>query len=140
MRAAHIIPQYVETIPTSLQDGVLYISRKYSTAVHRCCCGCGTKIVTPLKPTDWTLTATTEGLVTMHPSIGNWNHPCQAHYLIQRNRVVWASEMTKRQIQLGREFNQVAKNMYYGKPNEGSHGTAVSPRHVAPSESLWRGS
>jgi hypothetical protein len=41
-------PEHVEFIPKALEDGVLYISTKYRTASHRCCCGCGTKIVTPL--------------------------------------------------------------------------------------------
>lgn len=114
MKRTSMTPQFVEFIPSSLEEGVLYISRKYATAAHKCCCGCNTKIVTPLKPTDWTLTETSEG-VTLHPSIGNWNHPCQSHYFIRRNQVVWAKKMARQDIQHGRALNQAAKDVYYGE-------------------------
>ena len=47
--------EFVEAIPDQLQEGVLYISIPYATALHRCLCGCGAEIVTPLSPTDWEL-------------------------------------------------------------------------------------
>ena len=47
---------YVEFIPRELNEGVLYISKQFKTASHLCCCGCGTKIVTPLRPTEYSLT------------------------------------------------------------------------------------
>jgi len=28
---------------------------EYATAVHKCACGCGKEVVTPLSPTDWKL-------------------------------------------------------------------------------------
>lgn len=112
MKISIIMPEYVELLPPELQDGKLYISKKYGTAVHRCCCGCGTKIVTPLKPTDWRLTEQ-DGLVTLFPSVGNWNHPCRSHYIIRSNRVLAAGDMTKREIARGRQWNDVAKQAYY---------------------------
>jgi hypothetical protein len=39
MKQATVIPQYVELMPGQLEDGVLYISEKYGTAIHKCCCG-----------------------------------------------------------------------------------------------------
>ena len=69
-------PEYVEFIPKTLEDGVLYISKKFRTASHRCCCGCGTKIVPPLRETEYKLIRRGD-LISLHPSIGNWNHPCQ---------------------------------------------------------------
>jgi hypothetical protein len=128
-----ISPQYVETIPGTLRDGVLYISLKYSTAVHRCCCGCGTKIVTPLSPAHWVLTtAPTAETVTLHPSIGNWNHPCQAHYLIQRNRVVWAGQMTSRQIARGRTLTQAGQERVFGRHGQ-THATDLEQVSSSPS-------
>ena len=48
--------RFVEFIPDTLEDGVLYISLKYCTAIHKCVCGWGNEVVTPISPTDWTLT------------------------------------------------------------------------------------
>lgn len=50
-----IQPVFVEYIPRELEVGVLYISKKFKTATHLCCCGCGTKIVTPLRNTEYSL-------------------------------------------------------------------------------------
>ena len=82
-----IRPVYVEFMPETLDDGVLYISDKYGLAVHRCCCGCGNTVVTPLGEGGWALT-TIDGTVTLHPSIAN-RFPCQAHYWIQDSIIVW---------------------------------------------------
>jgi len=142
VKVISIIPQFVDLIPSTLQEGVLYISQKYGTAAHKCCCGCGTKIVTPLKPTDWTLTVVGD-LVTMHPSIGNWNHPCQSHYLIKGNHVVWAGRMSRQQINRGRELNRAAKEAYYTKGNDAKSQLAPQAHAPAPTvpkpevESLW---
>lgn len=50
MKAATLAHQFVEEIPEPLADGILYISIPFTTAVHKCCCGCGLEVVTP---TDW---------------------------------------------------------------------------------------
>jgi hypothetical protein len=39
----------VNSISAVLVPGVIYISERYATAVHLCCCGCGYEVVTPLK-------------------------------------------------------------------------------------------
>ena len=39
MRQTALRPEFVEFIPEQLEDGVLYISQRYGTAMHRCCCG-----------------------------------------------------------------------------------------------------
>lgn len=114
MRALSLRPLYVEFIPKELEDGVLYISRRFNTASHRCCCGCGTKIVTPLRETEYQLTDH-GGQVSLHPSIGNWDHPCQSHYVIKANRVIWAPSMTRAQIQFGRTHDDALKDAYFAK-------------------------
>jgi hypothetical protein len=107
-------PAYVEFIPNSLEGGVLYVSHKYKTASHLCCCGCGNKIVTPLRETEFSLTER-EGKVSLSPSIGNWNHPCQSHYWIRGNQVVWAEPMSKEEIRKGRAYDDTLKDDYFGK-------------------------
>jgi hypothetical protein len=114
MRAQMVRPEYVEFIPKALEDGVLYISKKYRTATHRCCCGCGTKIVTPLRETEFGLIERGDN-VSLHPSIGNWNHPCQSHYWIKDNKVIWAATMTKEQIRMGRAHDDALKQEYFAK-------------------------
>lgn len=112
MRLHLIRPEYVEFIPRDLKEGVLYISKKFGTASHLCCCGCGTKIVTPLRETEYDLKER-NGLVSLYPSIGNWDHPCQSHYLITDNRVDWAADMSPEQIQHGRERDDALKEAYF---------------------------
>lgn len=106
--------EYVEFIPKALEDGVLYISKKFRTASHRCCCGCGTKIVTPLRETEYKLIER-GNMVSLHPSIGNWNHPCQSHYWIRDNRVVWAGRMSQEEIRMGRSHDDALKEAYFAK-------------------------
>jgi hypothetical protein len=47
--------RFVEYIPERPEPGMLYVSVPYATVVHRCGCGCGNKVVTPLSPFDWKL-------------------------------------------------------------------------------------
>lgn len=85
-------PQIVETIPGKLEEGVLYVSLIYHTAIHKCACGCGNETVTPFSPLrpdlHWTFCMEGE-FITLRPSIGNWNFPCRSHYYITRNKVEW---------------------------------------------------
>src|SRR5688572_5744640 len=97
MRRTAITPSFVDAIPEYLEDGVLYISEKYETAVHMCCCGCGEEVVTPLNHAKWHLSRR-RGAVSLFPSIGNWNYNCQSHYWIRANRIEWAPSMTRQQI------------------------------------------
>lgn len=144
MRQAYIVPQIVEYIPEHLEEGVLYISQKYGTATHKCCCGCGEEVVTPLNPTDWSLKI--EGnLVTLDPSIGNWSFACRSHYWIRRGRVIWAASMTQRQIDRIRAFDRANKEAYFrAKNQEKVDSTPVPQTESAHTESpgffalLWR--
>ena len=89
---------YVDVIPAQLEEGRLLISKKYRTAVHLCCCGCGHEVVTPLNSTKWQL-ADHGKTVSLYPSIGNWSFPCQAHYWIDCGTVKWARKMSRAQIE-----------------------------------------
>lgn len=104
--------QRVQYMPRELKPGVLYVSEEFSTAAHLCACGCGSKIRTPLGPTEWALEETDNG-PTLHPSIGNWQQACQSHYLIRRGEVVWASKWTPEQIEAGRRGEEERRLAYY---------------------------
>lgn len=97
MRTSTLRPRLVEYIPDQLEDGVLYISKRFRTCSHRCCCGCGEEVVTPLSPAEWTLTMD-GSTASMWPSIGNWDFACRSHYVIRRNHVLWAKPMTAGQV------------------------------------------
>lgn len=97
MRLCNVRHEYVEYIPELLEPGVLYISKRFRTASHLCCCGCGLKVVTPLNPAKWSLTDHGAS-VSLSPSIGNWGYPCRSHYLIIRSQVRWAGLLNQRQI------------------------------------------
>jgi hypothetical protein len=88
---------FVEFVPAALEPGMLYISKRYATASHLCCCGCGLKVVTPLKPTKWQLIERGSS-VSLHPSIGNWSFPCRSHYWIKNGQVHWAGQMSADRI------------------------------------------
>lgn len=95
-KITEIIPRFVELMPDELEEGVLYISEKYSTAIHLCACGCGGKTVTPIDKSGWTLIKSVVGpygaeLFTLRPSIGNWKweDPYHAHYYITDNKIEW---------------------------------------------------
>lgn len=91
-RIDQLTPEFVQYIPERPAPGVLYVSRRYATALHLCCCGCGSEVVTPLNPAKWNLKEDS-GAVSLSPSVGNWSLPCQSHYWIVGNRVGWAAAM-----------------------------------------------
>jgi hypothetical protein len=117
MRLDSIRPEFVEFVPKGLEPGILYISQKYKTASHLCACGCGEKVVTPLSPADWRLQIDGE-TVSLHPSIGNWNYACQAHYWIRRNRISWSYAMTKQQIARVQARDRADKEHYIAAVNK----------------------
>lgn len=101
MKRSNLSHQFVEFIPADLDEGVLYVSIQYATAIHLCACGCGNKVVTPLSPADWSLVYDGD-TVSLMPSIGNWQFPCRSHYWIRRGRVEWAAVWRDREIAQGR--------------------------------------
>lgn len=104
--------EFVEYIPEDLNEGVVYVSIKYATAVHKCCCGCGNEVTTPISPTDWRLIFDGES-VSLEPSIGNWSFPCRSHYWITRNRVRWAPRWSEKEIAAARARERAAKERYF---------------------------
>ncbi|MDN3675106.1 DUF6527 family protein [Flavobacterium branchiarum] len=104
--------KFIEFVPDVLEDGVLYISVEYCSAIHKCVCGCGNQVVTPLSPTDWQLTFDGKN-VSLSPSIGNWNFDCKSHYWIRKNKIVFARLWTDEEIKEGREKDKKLKKKYF---------------------------
>lgn len=98
MRVSVITPVYVERMPDRLDDGHLYISESRNLALHKCCCGCGEEVVTPLNSKAGWQVIKDGHKVSLYPSIGNWNFACQSHYWIKNNRVEWSYQMTSKEI------------------------------------------
>ena len=99
-------------MPKELRPGVLYVSEEFGAAAHLCACGCGSKIRTPLGPTEWWLDETDSG-PTLRPSIGNWQLPCQSHYLMIRGEVIWAPKWTSEEIAAGRRNEESRRRAYF---------------------------
>lgn len=97
MKRSHIRPEFIELAPPTLEEGVLYISQKYKTTLHKCCCGCGETVVLQLTPAHWQVSVQ-GGKVSLNPSVGNWGMRCQSHYWIRNSQVVWARGMSAKQI------------------------------------------
>ncbi len=114
MKQAALTHEFVEYIPDVLHDGTLYISIRFATALHKCCCGCGNEVVTPISPRDWKLIFDGE-TVSLDPSIGNWSFPCQSHYWIRRNKVVLARRWTKHEIEAARADERSAYSEHIGE-------------------------
>ena len=111
----------VRYMPKTLQQGVLYVSEEFGTAAHLCACGCGSKIRTPLGPTDWAIEESQSG-PTLRPSVGNWQQACESHYWIWRGDIRWAEKWTPHEIAAGRRGEQRRREAYYDalyrdKPN-----------------------
>jgi Family of unknown function (DUF6527) len=120
MRRTSITHEFVEYIPAELAEAVLYISITYRTTVHRCACGCGNKVVTPISPADWQLLYDGDA-VSLTPSIGSWGFPCRSHYWIRSNQVRWSGVWTDDQIAAGRARDDQDRERYFTGRAAGAH-------------------
>lgn len=106
--------RFVEFVPEEVEEGVLYVSIEYSTVVHKCCCGCGNQVVTPLSPAFWELTYDGES-VTLFPSVGSWSFPCRSHYWIERNRVVRSYQFTDEEVAFARTLDGHSRREFFAR-------------------------
>ena len=113
MKASRLVHRFVEFIPDELDELTLYVCLELATVVHKCCCGCGSEVVTPLSPTDWKMTFDGE-TISLHPSIGNWGFECRSHYWIQNSRVRVAEEWSPELVRANRESDHLVKEAYFG--------------------------
>ena len=104
--------QRVQYMPNEIKPGVLYVSEEFDIAIHLCPCGCGSKVKTPLGPTEWSVEETENG-PSLYPSVGNWQQPCQTHYWITNGQILWARKWSPEQISAGRRREEEKRQMYY---------------------------
>ena len=135
--------EFVEFIPDELKQGTVYVSIRFATASHLCLCGCGNKVVTPLRPTDWKLIFDGK-TISLDPSIGNWSFACRSHYWIRNNRIKWAPRWSKEEIASGRSHDRAVKETYFGDieaaAEEVSTPPATNPKKglLQVLKSFWR--
>lgn len=113
-RRNQIQHRYVDLIPKDLDEGILYISRRFKTASHLCCCGCGSRVVTPLNPAKWQL-IDHSSTVSLSPSIGLGALPCKSHYWIRRSRIDWYPNMTDAQTRHAQVADEYASQVFTGE-------------------------
>ncbi|HVT87716.1 MAG TPA: DUF6527 family protein [Tepidisphaeraceae bacterium] len=99
-------------MPKTLEPGVLYVSEEFGAAVHLCACGCGSKVSTPLGPTEWKFEETAAG-PSLRPSVGSWQLPCKSHYWIRGGNVVWSGAWTPEQVLAGRQAEERRRRAYF---------------------------
>jgi hypothetical protein len=124
--------EFVDTIPEHLEDDVVYVSIPFATAVHRCCCGCGHEVVTPLHPRRWSLIFDGE-TISLTPSIGNWSFPCRSHYWIRAGRIHTARSFTDAEVTDVRAEQDTLLQDHYTR-NE----IAAVTEAAAPDRGWWR--
>ena len=133
--------EFVDYIPDDLKEGIIYISVMFATVAHKCCCGCGNEVVTPLSPTDWELIYDGES-ISLYPSIGNWSFACCSHYWIKRNNVKWAGQWSQKEINAGRTYDLLAKERYFGtSTNAIASQTNIGikePKNIESRETVWQ--
>ena len=106
-----ITPCFVESAPSPLEPGLLYVSIRFKTALHLCCCGCGSEVITPFAPAKWMLLFHGP-TVSLYPSIGNWS-TCRAHYVIRENQVIQARQYEQWEIDATQARDDKSLKEYY---------------------------
>ena len=107
-RVKQLDPRFIETMPDTIEPGILYVSLEYGSMIHGCACGCGGEVVLPLTPLDWSLRYDGE-TISVWPSVGNWSLPCRSHYIIDKGQIRWAGAWTDKQIAAGRALDLARK-------------------------------
>ena len=135
MRLRH---EFVDHIPTQLDVGVLYVSIRFGTVVHRCACGCGEEVVTPLGPAEWKLTYDGR-TVSLAPSVGNWSLPCKSHYWIDEGTVQWAPGFSETEVmQVRQEARKRRAGYYHRERAELVPGLPRRDAQHGAGRSIWR--
>jgi hypothetical protein len=111
-------------MPRELVSGILYVSEEFDVAAHLCACGCGSKVVTPLGPTEWAFTDGSRG-PSLRPSIGNWQLPCRSHYWIACGKIEWSRTWSPAQVEDGRRAEEERRRVYYESRLPESRSTAA---------------
>ena len=135
--------EFVEYIPEDITEGILYISIPFGTMIHKCGCGCGEEVVTPLGPTEWKFTYNGK-TISLHPSIGNWSFRCRSHYWVDKSQVRWARSFTKEEVLEVRAKTKEYRRRYYTyEDDEDAEDSEVRTKQLYRIKGklvrLWRG-
>ena len=114
MKTKTLQHRFVENIPDEIEQGILYISLSYCIAIHKCVCGCGNEVSTPISPAGWEMTFDGES-VSLSPSIGNWSYACRSHYFIVKGKVRHALKWNDDKIEKGRKVDMNEVVAYFNK-------------------------
>jgi hypothetical protein len=114
-------------MPKEFNQGVLYISMEYSLVMHLCACGCGEKVATPLSPDDWKLYYDGE-LITLSPSVGNWDFPCRSHYWIKRNKAIFIENIKDWNIDRKSTKQKDLYNSIFSKFKKSKSSSGIKPK------------
>lgn len=106
-----IVPKFIDRVPSTIEEGIIYISTSVNTAVHLCPCGCKTEIVTPIDPSEWRITYDGE-TISLYPSVGVWGAKCKSHYWIKKNQVEWSRMYSDREIEEVRASERIEQLDY----------------------------
>ena len=130
--------RFVDRVPSPLDDGVVYVSIGFGTVVHKCCCGCGDKVVTPLTPVDWAVIYNGQS-ISLHPSIGRWDAPCRSHYWIRNDRVIWSDNWSKGKVDTLKKRELGVRDDYFGLNRNASGPEGGSERDHDAGQRGWVG-
>lgn len=90
-----ILPEFVDEIPEEINEGILYVCLPYNAVIHKCACGCGEIISTPLdRKYGWIFQYDGE-TASLSQSIGNGAYKCHSHYFIRENKIVWLEKVER---------------------------------------------
>src|ERR1041385_1525297 len=117
LRRSSYMHTFVDILPDSLSEGVLYVCIQYATSAHKCFCGCGREVITPIHPTKWRLTFDGKQ-VSLFPSVGSWSLPCQSHYWLKGGRVLWSARLYDEKIRAVRRRDLNAQDRYFASKVE----------------------
>lgn len=106
--------EFVRYIPDKIEEGIVYISLEFNTMSHKCACGCGKEVITPISPGGWSFTYDGK-TISINPSIGNFSFPCKSHYFINKSNVVWARNYDDKQIEKARNMDEKQRRRFYDR-------------------------
>lgn len=124
---------FVESFPASAEEGKIYVSIRFRTAMHLCCCGCRNQVITPIRPNDWTIAYNGES-ISLTPSIGNWSLACRSHYWINQGNIEEAEDWPQERVDRNREIDLLRKERRHGRPL-----ISDEERSDSGKPSFWRG-
>ncbi len=129
--------EFVEFMPDVIKEGVVYISLEYKSIIHKCACGCGKEVNTPLHPTGWKLLYDGKS-ISLTPSIGNWSFDCKSHYWITNSKIEWSSKWSDEEIDMVRKIEDSERQDYYSDKRSsklGAKNETVNPNSEIKSNS-----